>query len=126
MDEARLDVRGAVPELDPHVQHLGREVPVGVSALAEAWSAPGGDPDLDARHVRLKRHRPFDRLGEARGRRGRYRDPKVLVEDPAKLDPGLEEERLAVGEAGPMDLRCGHGLPLDGGDGRGTVKGPRR
>jgi len=80
----------SVGEKDPNVQHLGREVTVGVPSAAQG--APTGrlDADPDVPHVRLEADRLLDGTREAPRRALVQRDPQVLVENASELDPRLE------------------------------------
>jgi len=92
--EPCLEFRGAVDELNGHVQHLRDEVAVREPSLAERPPALRMDADRHPTHERLETHGRLDRACE--GGRGPVRDryAEVLVEDPSKLDTGFEEERL--------------------------------
>jgi len=92
--ESRLELGGAVHELNGHVEHLGDEVAVREPPLAERSAALRVDPDRDATNEGLESDGRLDRPSE--GARGPVRDryPEVLVKDAPELDPGFEEERL--------------------------------
>ncbi len=126
MSEPRPDAGRSVRELHPHVEHLGREVPVGEPAPAERAALTGIEPDADAADVRLEADGPLDGPGEPGGRGPAHGDAEVLVEDPPELDPGLEQERLAPRDRGRMDPAAGHERAALGASLVPTENGPPR
>jgi len=126
MGQPSLDGHRSVDELDRHLQHLGREVPVRESTPPERTAAPGVDPHSNRPDERLEPDRGFDRPRQGpRGPR-RHRHAEVLVEDPAELDAGLEEQRLPAGETGRVEGSGSSHRALAAGAGRRTVNGPTR
>jgi hypothetical protein len=102
--EPGAHVRRPVREVDLYVQHLGGQVPVGERRPADRAGGRGVDVDPDATDERLEPDRRLDRPGERpRGLRGDGHS-EVLMEDPAELDAGLEEQRLARGQPRAVDL----------------------
>jgi hypothetical protein len=124
--EPRADAEHAVGELDPDVEHLGGEVAVGEPPPAERPAAARIETDANASHVRLEPDRPLDRPGEAGRGPSADRDPEILVEDPAELDPGLEQQRLPSGDRRGVEAARGHGGPFGGEAGASTRNGPAR
>jgi len=122
--QARPDRHRPVREPHADVEHLRRQVAVGEPAATER-AAPGKvEADVDLADVRLEADRVLDGAREPRGRAPADRDPQVLVEHPAELDAGLEQQRFATGEPRRVDRTLGHGAYPGSADGRRTVNGP--
>jgi len=127
MLEPRLDRGRTVHENDVDGQHLGGEVAVREPPPAEGPAALREDAHRHLADERLETDRRLDGPREGTGGLLRDRDPEVLMEDPAELDAGLEEERLAARKAeGPTRSCRGHWAFVASVGIRETVNGPRR
>jgi hypothetical protein len=127
MGKSGRDFDRPLGEAHSDLEHLGREVAVSEPSAPQRAAPLGPDPDADLLHERLQSNRELDRA--CQGTRGPPRDrgPKVLVEDPAELDAGLEQEGLARGEPSSVGRgRNAHGeAPAPAaGRSRCTVNGP--
>ncbi len=109
MGEAGPDRDRPVGEREADVEHLRHEVAVGEPAATERPAAGEVEPDPDVADVRLQPYGVLDRPREAPRRARADGDPEVLVEHPAELDPGLEQQRFAAGDPRGVHGALGHG-----------------